>query len=203
VGRQVVGLVGRISFWKGQDIFIRTAGLLRDKYPSAEFRIIGAALFDEAEFERGLHTLVQQLGLKDFVVFTGFRHDIQQAMSELDVLVHASTKPEPFGQVIIEGMAAGKPVVATNAGGVPEIIEDGVTGFLVPMCDVDAMASAVDRLLGDPQMARSMGRRGQVHVAENFSIQRTVDGVMDCYRYLTRRTLEGAPRASDPLADVS
>jgi glycosyltransferase involved in cell wall biosynthesis len=187
--RQIVGLVGRISFWKGQDIFIRAAGRLRRKYPQAEFRIVGAALFDEAEFENGLHQLATELEMGDSLVFTGFRHDIQQAISELDVLVHASTRPEPFGQVIIEGMAAGKPVIATNAGGVPEIIEDGVTGLLVPMSDASAMADAIDRLLSDPAGSRAMGLRGQIHVAENFSIEKTVRGVMAAYRQLTHRSL--------------
>jgi glycosyltransferase involved in cell wall biosynthesis len=188
----VVGLVGRISPWKGQDIFIRAAGLLSGKYPQAQFRIIGAALFEEAAFEKSLHVLVEELGLQHAFTFTGFRSDIHQAISELDVLVHASTRPEPFGQVIIEGMAAGKPVVATNAGGVPEIVEDGVTGLLVPMGDEISMAAGIDRLLTNPQAARQMGLRGQRHVAENFGIDKTVNGVMLAYEQVTQRSLQRA-----------
>ena len=183
---QIVGLVGRISPWKGQDVFLRAAGLLLPKYPAARFRIIGAALFDESEFERKLRQLAADLNLGDALTFTGFRSDIHQAIAELDVLVHASTKPEPFGQVIIEGMAAAKPVIATNAGGVPEIVEDGVTGFLVPMSDPERMAEAIDRLLADPNMAHAMGLRGQAHVTENFSIGKTVKGVLAAYDQVAR-----------------
>ena len=75
------------------------------------------------------------------------------------MLVHASTRPEPFGQVIIEGMAAAKPGSPTIAGGVLEIVEDGATGFLVPMSDPERMAGAIERLLGEPHLARTMGLR--------------------------------------------
>jgi glycosyltransferase involved in cell wall biosynthesis len=183
---QIIGLVGRISPWKGQDIFLRAAGVVRRKFPAARFHIIGAALFDESEFEQKLRLLAKDLDLGEALTFTGFRNDIHQAIAELDVLVHASTRPEPFGQVIIEGMAAAKPVVATNAGGVPEIVEDGVTGFLVPMNDPEHMAEAIDRLLTDPKMARAMGLRGQAHVTQNFSIEKTVRGVLAAYRQVAR-----------------
>jgi glycosyltransferase involved in cell wall biosynthesis len=189
---QIVGLVGRISPWKGQDIFLRAAGIVRRKYPAARFRIIGAALFDESEFEQKLHQLAADLDLGDALTFTGFRNDIHQAIAELDVLVHASTRPEPFGQVIIEGMAAAKPVIATNAGGVPEIVEDGVTGFLVPMSDPERMAEAIDRLLADTNMARAMGLRGQAHVTANFSIEKTVRGVLAAYHQVARVPMRSA-----------
>jgi glycosyltransferase involved in cell wall biosynthesis len=189
---QIIGLVGRISPWKGQDIFLRAAGMVRRKYPAARFYVIGAALFDESGFEQKLHQLAADLDLGDALTFTGFRNDIHRAIAELDVLVHASTRPEPFGQVIIEGMAAGKPVVATNAGGVPEIVEDGVTGFLVPMSDPERMAEAIDRLLADPKMAREMGLRGQAHVTQNFSIGKTVIGVMAAYHQVARVPVRSA-----------
>jgi glycosyltransferase involved in cell wall biosynthesis len=189
---QIIGLVGRISPWKGQDIFLRAAGMLRRKYPAARFHIIGAALFDESEFEQKLHKLADDLDLGEALIFAGFRNDIHQAIAELDVLVHASTRPEPFGQVIIEGMAAAKPVVATNAGGVREIVEDGVTGFLVPMSDPERMAEAIDRLLGDPGMAHAMGLRGQAHVTQNFSIGKTVRGVLAAYHQVVRVPMRSA-----------
>jgi glycosyltransferase involved in cell wall biosynthesis len=189
---QIIGLVGRISPWKGQDIFLRAASLVHHKYPAARFHIIGAALFDESDFEQKLRLLAEELDLGDVLTFAGFRNDIHQAIAELDVLVHASTRPEPFGQVIIEGMAAAKPVVATNAGGVLEIVEDGVTGFLVPMSDPERMAEAIDRLLADPNMARAMGLRGQAHVTHNFSIEKTVRGVLAAYQQVARVPVRNA-----------
>ena len=124
------------------------------RFPKARFVIIGAALFGEDGYEREIRQLSAQLGLEEVVEFAGFRPDVQCAIAELDLVVHASTTGEPFGQVIIEGMAAGKPVVATNGGGVPEIVEDGQTGILVPMGDAPALAEAICRVLADPAQAR-------------------------------------------------
>ena len=125
-----------------------------------------------------------QLGLDNVLQFTGFCSNVKQAISELDVVVHASTKGEPFGQVIVEGMAAGKPVVATNGGGVPEIVEDGLTGILVPMGDVSAMAEAICRICADPLAARIMGAKGKKRVAEHFTIEQTARKVESVYAYL-------------------
>lgn len=101
-------------------------------------------------------------------------------------MVHASTKGEPFGQVIIEGMAAGKPVVATNGGGVPEIVEDGRTGILVPMGDVQAMAEAISQILSDPVEARAMGIRARQRVADHFTLQQTARRVEAVYEEVLR-----------------
>jgi glycosyltransferase involved in cell wall biosynthesis len=168
-----IGLVGRIAPWKGQDVFLLAAARLREKFPQAKFLIIGSALFKESEFEAHLHKLSADLHLADTVEFTGFRDDISEAMSSLTMLVHASTTPEPFGQVVIEAMALAKPVIATNGGGIPEIIEHGRSGMLVPLADDQAMADAISRLLSNPAQAAEMGRLGRQRVSEFFTIQRT------------------------------
>ncbi len=176
---QYVGIVGRISPWKGQDIFLRAAQLVRRAHPSVRFRIIGAALFAEAEFEAKLRALVRELGLEDAVEFRGFCADVPAEIAALTVCVHASTRAEPFGQVIIEAMAAGVPVVATNGGGVPEIVEHGLTGMLVAMGDAEAMAEAIAALLADPQMAGAMALEGKRHVEDHFSIGATAAKVQE------------------------
>jgi glycosyltransferase involved in cell wall biosynthesis len=179
-----VGLVGRISPWKGQHIFIQAAALVNQRFPHARFFIIGAALFGEDQYEQEVRQLPRQLGIHENVEFSGFRNDIGRAIAELDLLVHASTIGEPFGQVIIEGMAAGKPVVATNGGGVPEIVEDGRTGILVPMADIEAMASAICRILSDPASAKAMGLRARQSVADHFTIEQTARRVEAVYAEL-------------------
>ncbi len=128
-----IGLIGRLAPWKGQHIFIRAASEVVKKFPDSRFQIIGAALFGEDEYERELHSLVKACNLVGQVEFTGFRSDVADLIQQLDVVVHASTVGEPFGQVVIEAMSASKPVVATRGGGVVEIVVDGVTGILVPM----------------------------------------------------------------------
>ncbi|MGA9800628.1 MAG: glycosyltransferase [Terriglobales bacterium] len=177
-----IGLVGRISPWKGQHIFLRAAALVRQKFPNARFFIIGGALFGEANYEREVRALTESLGISDLVTFTGFRSDVQNMIADMDLIVHASTTGEPFGQVIIEGMAAGKPIIATNGGGVPEIVDDGKTGILVPMGDVQAMADAISRVLGDPALAAEMGTRGWERVRNHFTIEHKARKVEAVYR---------------------
>jgi glycosyltransferase involved in cell wall biosynthesis len=178
----LVGLVGRICPWKGQHIFLQVAATVHRRFPGARFRIVGAALFGEEQHEVRIRRLCSDLGLESVVEFTGFRPDVGDVIAELDVLVHASTTGEPFGQVIIEGMAAAKPVVATNGGGVPEIVVDSVTGFLVPMGDVSAMAEAVCKVLADPLMARRMGLQGFGRVRQFFTIEGAARKVESVYR---------------------
>jgi glycosyltransferase involved in cell wall biosynthesis len=167
-----IGLIGRISPWKGQHIFLQAAASVAERFPNVRFFIIGAALFDEHKYDEEIRSLPKSLGIEKLVEFTGFLSDIDEAIAELDLLVHASITGEPFGQVIIEGMAAAKPVVATNGGGVPEIVDDGDTGILVPMGDVQAMADAICEVLADPVRARQMGIRGRQRVEDHFTANR-------------------------------
>jgi glycosyltransferase involved in cell wall biosynthesis len=177
-----IGLIGRISPWKGQHIFLQAAALVRQNFPDARFFIVGSALFGEAEYDRKVRALTESLGISDRVTFTGFRKDVPNVIADMDLIVHASTTGEPFGQVIIEGMAAGKPVIATDGGGVPEIVEDGKTGILVPMGDVQAMADAIARLLADPALAADMGARGRERVRDHFTIERKARKVEAVYQ---------------------
>jgi glycosyltransferase involved in cell wall biosynthesis len=183
----VLGLVGRISPWKGQHIFIRAASQVRERFPNARFQIIGSALFNENEYDKFIRDLTQSLAMQDSIEFTGFRTDVPDLIARMDVLVHASVVGEPFGQVVIEGMAAGKPVVATNGGGVPEIVRDGETGYLVPMGDADAMAQAMTRLLENPALATRMGEQGRQRVRDHFTIQATARRVEKLYEDVLRR----------------
>lgn len=176
-----IGLIGRISPWKGQHIFIEAASMLHDRVPQAQFEIIGAPLFSERSYEQSLHEQCRRLGMKDAVLFTGFVNDVPARIAELDLVVHASTTGEPFGQVIIEGMAAEKPVVATNGGGVPEIVVDGVTGLLVPMGDAPAMAEAIEWMLVHPDEARQMGRRGRQRVLQHYTLDQMAEKISGVY----------------------
>lgn len=176
-----IGLVGRICPWKGQHIFLQAAAEVHRQFPQTRFQIIGAALFKEQQYEAEMRELARTLGIEQAVEFTGFRNDVPALMGKLDILVHASTTGEPFGQVIVQGMAAEKPVVATNGGGVPEIVVHGATGLLVPMADAAAMASAICTLLDSPQLALEMGRAGKQRVLEHFTIERSARKVEAAY----------------------
>jgi glycosyltransferase involved in cell wall biosynthesis len=128
-----------------------------------------------------LQSLTKSLGLENRVVFTGFRTDVPRIVQALDVVVLSSSAPEPFGRVVIEGMAAGKPVVATAAGGVLDIIDDKVNGMLVPCKDSAAMADAVLELLSDREKARQIGIAARRRVEEKFTVQHHVAAVQGLY----------------------
>ena len=151
----LIGLVGRIAPWKGQHIFIQAAAEVHKHFPECRFQIIGAPLFGEEDYQKELHDLALSLAISDCIEFTGFQDDVASFIERLDILVHASITGEPFGQVVIEAMASGKPVVATNGGGIPEIVQHQITGLLVPMGDAKSMAAAILRLLAN----RGTGRR--------------------------------------------
>ena len=115
------------------------------------------------------------------MTFAGFRDDVFAALAELDVLVHASTLPEPFGQVVIEGMAAGLPVVAAAAGGPLEIVTDDVDGILVPPADPDALATALLRLADNPALRAELGLQARRRALE-FRPERVAEEVANLYR---------------------
>lgn len=151
-----VGVLGRLASWKGQHVFLQAVAAA---FPSGgvEARIVGSAMFGEQAYEDELRTLAAQLGITDRVVWRGFQEDIAAELAEMDVLVHCSTTPEPFGQVVVEGMAAGLPVVAAAAGGPLEIIEDGVDGLLTTPGDVQALARVLRRLAEDEALRHRLG----------------------------------------------
>jgi glycosyltransferase involved in cell wall biosynthesis len=182
ISAPVVAVVGRIAEWKGQHIFIEAAASIKRQHPTARFWIIGAPLFGEEEYERSLHKQVDSLG--ENVSFLGFRSDVANLLRNASVVVHSSCVGEPFGRVVIEGMAAAKPVVATNGGAIPEIITDGITGRLVPMNDSDSMAEAICDLLSDPAGAAVIGKNARQKVLDCFTPSQTVHGVQQVYSRL-------------------
>ena len=176
----IVGIVGRISPTKGQDVFIRAAAKVACRFPDVRFQVIGGALFQHDGFEKEIRVLAAQLGLRN-LEFLGFCDDVVSRMRKLTVLVHASPVPEPFGQVVVEAMAAGKPVIATDAGGIPEIVIDGECGFLVPVRDSNAMAEKICVLLANPKLAVALGRRGRARVAMHFTATRMAREIEELY----------------------
>lgn len=183
-GRLVVGMVGRISPWKGQDVFLQAIHQIHRQFPEVRFQIIGSALFGEEDYEKQVRSLSTELQLGECVEFCGFVRDVQKHIAKLDVLVHASTIPEPFGQVIIEGMAAGKPVIATSGGGAMEIVVDGVSGLLVPMNDSNALSAAIRNLLGDRALRSRLGAGGRQRVQDSFRIEQTAAKISQIYSEL-------------------
>ena len=134
-----VAVVGRIAPWKRQDLFLRAfAKAFADGDEVA--LVVGSALFGEDAFEAEMRALASDLGIAQRVTFTGFRDDVADLLSEVDVLVHTSTIPEPFGQVVVQGMAAGLRVIASAEGGPASFVTHGVDGILCEPKDVQSYA---------------------------------------------------------------
>ncbi len=170
----VMAVFGRLHAWKGQHVAINALAQLPG---DCHLWIVGAPLFGEDDFAAGLRAQVERLGLASRVHFLGFRNDVAALMRAADVVVHASTLPEPFGRVLVEGMLARRPVIATAAGGVREILTDGSTGVLVPPGDAAALARAVSALRADPPRAAAIAQAGADHARRAFGVAAMVRGV--------------------------
>ena len=164
---KLVGVFGRLSAWKGQDVFVEALA----RVPGAVGVIVGGALFGEEAFEAALREKILALGVQDRIRLLGFREDIPVLMRAMDVVVHCSVAAEPFGRVVVEGMLAGKPVVASKAGGVMEIVEDGVTGFLVNPGCVGGLAAAVKVAVAG---ATAVAVAGQDLARVRFTVEATI-----------------------------
>lgn len=185
----LVGIVGRLRPWKGQHHFIEMAAMVTMRCPLAHFVIVGGSpLNQDNDYPKLLHQLVRYKNLAEKVHFTGQLTDVVPAIAALDIFVH-SGDPEPFGLVNIEAMAASKPVVAFAHGALPEIVESGGTGLLVPPYDVTNLAEAVMNLLESPERRIEMGLAGRRRVEQQFTIQQTAVHIST----ILQKTLTGAP----------
>ncbi len=184
-----VGMVGRLAPSKGQHVFLdafATAFPEGGPEGAAQAVVVGGALFGEADYEQALRQQVARLGLEDRVELTGFREDVAAELADLDVLVHASLITEGFGQVVVEGMAAGLAVVAAAAGGPLELITHGRDGLLYPTGDVDALARTLQRLAADRGLRERLGDAARRR-ARDFTPEVVAGQVLQVYRAAARR----------------
>ncbi|ULK95953.1 glycosyltransferase family 4 protein [Bradyrhizobium sp. I71] len=165
----VVGLFGRLTPWKGQHVLLKA---LRG-VPDVQALIVGSAMFGQDAYEVELRQMVRTEGLEGRVCFAGFQKDVAALMAGVDIVVHTSTHAEPFGRVVVEGMLAGRPVIATSGGGVNEIVTEGEDGLLVSPDDPAALAAAISRLLADPDLAARLAAAGRISAARRFHIDKT------------------------------
>lgn len=180
---RIVTNVGRITPWKGQDYFLRAMEDVCKDYPNTRVLIVGSpgSSHNDQAYCNELRAIVNDSDLRNSVIFTGVRSDVAGIMAMSDIVVHSASNPEPFGRVIAEAMAAGTPVIATRAGGAVEIIDDGLTGLLVPPRSSAAMADAIRKLLGSSQLATNVSERAQKVAAERYSIEQHVSQVQRLY----------------------
>lgn len=169
--RPVVGMLARVAPWKGQHLFLAAAETVARQRPDVCFRIVGAPMFGEEDYLERLRAAAGQPALAGRVEFRGFVPDPRGELDELTVAVAASVRPEPLGKVLIEAMARGVPVIAPMEGGPAEIVTSGSDGLLVTPRDPDALASAVLRLLDDPDGAHRLAARALRTVRDRFTVE--------------------------------
>lgn len=184
-----VGIVGRLCDWKGQHLFLEAAADLVEKGLPVRFEVIGGALFGQEQYAERLRQFVNSSGLAPHVCFHGFVSDVSTRLLDLDLLVHASTAPDPCPNVVIEAMAAGVPVVGPNSGGVPELLDGGTCGFLFAMADARALSRCIETALGDEAMRRRIAHNAWDRANRYFRSERVAGEVSAVWRpLLSERT---------------
>jgi glycosyltransferase involved in cell wall biosynthesis len=168
----LIGMVGRISHWKGQEILAEAAALLIRSHPDMHFVAVGSYFADQSQYLDELQSRIGSLGLEGRFHLAEYRSNVADVYRALDIFVLPSRKPEPFGRVTVEAMMLGRAVIATNHGGTCELIEDRVTGILVPPSDPKALAAAIEMLLGDAALRERMGQAAAKFALENFCLPR-------------------------------
>ncbi|WP_204152425.1 glycosyltransferase family 4 protein [Leptolyngbya sp. CCY15150] len=163
----IIGSFSRLSYWKGQHVLLEAVRSL----PEVHVLLVGKSLFGEDEYVAQLQDLAASPELAGRVHWIGFRTDIPALMKACSIVAHTSTEPEPFGRVIVEGQLAQRPVIATAAGGAVELVEDGVTGRLVPPKDAIALRQAIHEILEHPQQTADLAQRGYDHAKATFSLE--------------------------------
>jgi glycosyltransferase involved in cell wall biosynthesis len=192
-GEVLIGMAGRVTRWKGQSIFVQAAKLIAEQHAEAKFAAVGGVFDTERFYMDRFRKEVRDAGLENKLTINDFRADMPDVFAAFDVFVLPSILPEPFGLVVIEAMASGKPVVATAPGGPSETVVDGETGFLVPSSDASAMVQALEVLLADPQRRVSMGDAGRRRACEMFSLPRYVTEFEELYETVLKETVVAAP----------
>lgn len=174
----VIKTVGNIRRVKGHDLFVRAAALVAQRFPEARFSIGGGVL--EPEFYQEIEQLARSLQIEDRVTFEGPVADLHSYLADATVFVLPS-RSEGFSNAIVEAMAAGLPVVATDVGGNAEAVQDGVTGHIVPPENPQALASAICEVVGDPNRAKAMGEAGRERVSEKFTTEAMMKQLVAVY----------------------
>jgi len=184
-GAYAIGCFGRVRAQKGSDVFVAAMCRLLPRYPDFSAVLVGAVTPEQTPFAGELKKQIAAAGLEQRIVITGELNiaDVQRWYQRLTIYAFTS-RNEGFGLTLIEAMGVGAALVASRAGAAELVVENGVTGVLVPPGDVDALVAALEPLMQDPLAARAMGERARVRVVERFSLEAEADKIAAVYRTL-------------------
>jgi glycosyltransferase involved in cell wall biosynthesis len=178
---RVIGVLGNIREWKGQEVAVRAMRKIVDEYPDTVCLFIGDTTKDDIQYKEKLDTLIKELELSSNIIFTGYIKNVSDYLNILQIVLHTSIDPEPFGRVIIEAMSLSKPIIASNDGAIPEIIENEKSGLTFRPGDHEHLAQQVIKLLRNKEYAENLGRGGNERLLNNFHIKVNIDKTQSLY----------------------
>lgn len=178
---QVIGVVGNIREWKGQETAINALSSIHKTYPNVILVLVGEAGDADASYLNKLKGQIKKQKLEKYVVFTGYTTDVSSYINIMDIVLHTSVEPEPFGRVLIEAMSMKKPLIASNAGAIPEIIENELTGLTFKPGDAKELSLAVCRMLSNMIWANHLAGNGYKRLLKNFHIQENIKQTQRLY----------------------
>lgn len=170
VDKLIVTMIGRINPGKGQLFFLEIAKRVLEIHPHCHFLLVGDPFPGYESIQEEMKTVIEESGMKKSVSDLGFRKDIPEVLAASDIFVLPSILPDSFPTVILEAMASGKPIIATRSGGAEEMVNDGETGFLIPIGDVEKGVEAISELINDPSKIKSFGEAGRQKVLDNYNL---------------------------------
>ncbi len=181
----LIAVFARVDSFKGQKYLVEACGRILSVLPT--FHIVFVGGIEQQEYQRECLELAGSLNIQERIIFTGHRTEINDMLNEMDIVVLPSISGEAFSRAVIEAMAAGKPVIATDVGGAVEAVEEGITGFVVPPGDSNALAEKILLLSQNGDMRRKMGEAGRIRAEKLFSIEENVRKTERLYRELLGR----------------
>lgn len=181
----IIGVLGNIKKWKGQETVVRATATLKKTFPGIKCLLVGDVNGGDT-FKKTLEKTIQELKIEQNIIFTGFQQNPADLVNVMDIVIHSSIEPEPFGRVIIEAMFLKKPVIATNMGGPIEILTDGEDGILVEPANPELLAQKILELFGNPELMKKLGERAHETVLRRFDILGTVNHIHNIYNELSR-----------------
>ncbi|MBE0428973.1 MAG: glycosyltransferase [Thermoleophilia bacterium] len=190
--KTVIVTVGRLAPYKGQDVLIEALGRAARDGLNLKAFIIGDVYGGRHSFREGLEKQARELGLEDRIEFTGFQEHVQPFLEECNIFIMPSVRQEPLGIVMLEAMAAGRAVIASDGGGAPEIIENGKNGILVRCGDPVSMAQAIIRLANDNGLRKKLSANGKMKVLEKFSEEASATAIVCELEKVLKRNNHGA-----------
>lgn len=181
--------IGQLYPRKGVDYLLRAFKKVLEMYPEARLQIVGEDMTPNQEYRPLYQKLAQEQGIQDKVTWLGYRTDVPDLLAQSEIFVLPALE-EPFGRVVIEAMSASVPVVATEVGGIPEILQEGVQGYIVEPGNEEALSQAMIALLKQPSMSEDMGVQGRLRVQNHFSLDTHVKRIESCYsKFLDRQSV--------------